>query len=98
MPGYHLDPYFFWAPLDARFMIFTWARDAFINQMAAYTSPFPELPEDCSGDVLEYLGTTMTREASLYYATVCTTPAAHAWERGVLAAGLTVRYTYIRRR
>ena len=88
--AYHLDPYFFWAPPDARYMIFGWAQNAFTNQLAAYTQPFLELPEDCAGDVLEYLDTNMTREDSLYYATECATPAAHAWVRDVLAAGVSL--------
>jgi len=87
---YHLDPYFFWAPPDARYMIFGWAQNAFTNQLAAYTQPVLELLEDCAGDVLEYLDTTMTREDSLYYATECATPAAHAWVRDVLAAGVSL--------
>jgi hypothetical protein len=88
--AYHLEPPFLWAPPAARVAVQAWARDAFIVQLAAKTDPFPELPDDCAGDVLEYLELTMPREDMVYVVTHCSSPEAHSWVRTVIAAAIAV--------
>ena len=88
---YQLGPSFLWATPAARTTVFAWARDAFIAQIAANTQPFEELSDDCAGDVLEFLDTTMARAEILHVATHCSSTEAHAWLHEVLAAAITVR-------
>ena len=73
---YHFYPSFLWAPPAARTAVCQWARNAAIVQLAAYTKPFVELPDDCAGDVLEYLEMEMARAKTLHVSTHCTSPAA----------------------
>lgn len=82
----HLEPSFLWAPPAARNEVFSWAQDAFIAQLATTTPPFAELPDDCCGDVLDFLDLTMTREELINVTTHCSSPEAQAWVHLVLKA------------
>ena len=88
--AFQLDPSFLWAPHQARSLVFKWARNAFIAQLAVITEPFEELPEDCAGDILAFLEMAMTREESLQIARHCAWPEAHFWVRAVMAAAIAV--------
>lgn len=90
LKAYQLEPSFLWAPRDARKSLFTWARDALVVEFAASVEPFSELPDDCAGDVLDYLETTMTRKESPDFAMRCLSPESSAWRRAIIAAGITV--------
>jgi hypothetical protein len=90
---YQLEPSFLWAPGDARAAIFAWAKDAFVVHVAATTEPFTDLPDDCAGDVLDYLDLKMCRMASLLIATKLSSPDARAWVRAVTAAAVAVSIT-----
>lgn len=86
----HFDSSFLWAPSEAREMVFKWARDAFIAQLAANIQPFADLPDDCAGDVLECLEMSITRRESLLIATHCSSPQAIAWVRAVVAVAVAM--------
>lgn len=73
-----LDPSFLWAPPAARSRIFAWARNASIIQLAAPTQPLSHLPDDCAGDILHYLTTTMPRSQTLPILTHCSSPETQA--------------------
>ena len=88
---HQLDPFFLWAEPTARSAIFAWARDTCITQLAPSNQPFDKLPEDCAGDVLEYLDTTMTRQEMLNASSHCPSPEAHAWLHEVFATAIAVR-------
>ena len=90
LQAYHFDPSFFWAPHAARVAVFKWARNALVVQLAATTPSFSGLPDDCAGDVLEYLEMAMPRAESLKVATCCISPEARAWMRTVIAAAIAV--------
>jgi hypothetical protein len=87
---YQLDPAFFWVPRNKRKALVVWARNAFVVQLATTIEPFSDLPDDCAGDVLEFLQMEMLREKSLHIATQCSSPEAHAWVRAALAAYIVV--------
>jgi len=87
---YHFDPFFLWAPLDARAAVFAWARNAFIAQLAAATLPFVALPDDCAGDVLEFLELTNARAEALHITGQCSSSEAHAWVRSVVLSATTL--------
>ena len=89
--AYHLDSSFLWAPSEARKMVFTWARDVFIIQMTTISQHFSDLPDDCSGDIFEYLEMLMTRKESMRIVAHCSSPPAHAWVRAVVAVAVAVR-------
>jgi hypothetical protein len=84
--AYQVDPSFLWAPSAARAVIFSWARDTWIAQRATLTEPFAQLPDDCAGDVLEYLDLLMTRKELLRIATYCSSAEANDSVRAVVAA------------
>jgi len=90
LQAYHFDPSFLWAPEEARKLVFKWAKDAFTAQLAGTTQAFPELPDDCAGDVLEYLEMAMPRTGALHIATHCSSPDAQAWIRAVNATAIAV--------
>jgi len=90
LQAYQLEPAFLWAPPEARTALFAWAKNTFIAQLAANNDSFEELPDDCAGDVLEYLELTMTREESMHIVAHCSSPPAHAWVRAVVAAAVAV--------
>lgn len=83
-----LDPSFRWAPPTARSAVIAWARAAFMIQLAATTQPFEKLPEDCAGDVLEFLETAVTCTEASHIVRHCSSPEASAWVRAVLAAAV----------
>jgi hypothetical protein len=85
------DPHFFWAPPQACNLVFKWARNVFVAQLAANIKPFAELPDDCTGDVLEHLEMAMTRTESQRIIAHCSSPGACAWVRVVVAAAAMVR-------
>lgn len=86
----HFEPPFLWAPRAARSAIFGWARDAFLIQFAASTQPFATLPDDCAGDVLEFLDITMPRKEVFYILAHCISPEAYVWVRKTIAAAVVV--------
>ena len=86
----HVHPSFAWAPGGAQYMVFAWAQDAFELQFAATTQPCVDLPDDCIGDVLEFIHARMTRAEYMYVATHCSSPEAQAWVRSVVAAAVAV--------
>jgi len=54
-------------------------------QVAANTQSFSGLPDDCAGDVLEFLTmTTLERTELLEVVTDCSSPEACAWMRTVV--------------
>jgi len=85
-----LDPSFQWVPKAARREVSTWARNAVIVQLAASVQPFSELPDDCAGDVLEFLELDMAREESLHIVTNCSSPEACIWVRMILSSVIAV--------
>lgn len=95
LQAYHFDPSFLWAPSEARELVFKWARDAFLAQLAAETQPFADLPEDCAGDILEYMEMGMPRGESLLIAMHCSSLEARAWVRAVLAVKVAVNMSAI---
>lgn len=90
LSAHHLDPFFLWAPTGSRKGIFAWARNIFVIQFAANTTTFKDLPDDCAGDILEYLVTTMTRLETMLIMTNGFSPEAHDWALAVLKASVVV--------
>ena len=95
--AYLLNPPFLWAPSFARVLLFKWARGAAIIHIAGDTAPFASLPDDCAGDVLEYLEVAMTRTESLHVTEHCSSPKARDWVRAVLAAAVAVSTSLVQR-
>jgi len=91
---HQLGPSFFWATPAARAAIFTWARDVFIAQTAAITQPFEELPDDCAGDVLDFLETTMTPLKMLHVAMQYSSSDARACVCATVRAAIAVMNTF----
>jgi hypothetical protein len=90
--AFQVDPSFPWAPASARTTIFSWARDLFLLKKYALSfQPLVDLPDDCIGDVLEYLMSTVTRKETVGLSTHWPTPETHAWIRAVIAAALKMR-------
>jgi len=87
---HHLEPPLLWAPRTARAPLIIWARNVFIVKIATATEPFTDLPDDCAGDVLEYLQMSMTRMEASRIATLSLSPEAHSWVRAVLVAEAVV--------
>jgi len=87
---YHLDPSFLWVPREDRAALFGWARSAFVIKFASNTQPFVDLPDDCAGDVMEFIDLKMTRKECMHIYTKCSSPEAHASVGKVVAAELTV--------
>ena len=90
---HHLDPSFLWAPAAARARTFTWARDACIAQVAAITQPFAKLPDDCAGDVLEFLELVMSRNEMLIVAEHCSSVESRAWVHDIVVAAVAASAT-----
>jgi ankyrin repeat protein len=89
--SYHFDPSFLWAPHAARTAVTAWAHDACILHLAAATQPNSALPDDCAGDVFEFLKMKrMARTDALHVATHCSSPEAQVWVRAVVTAAATV--------
>ena len=63
--AYQIDASFCWAPPPARSAVIAWARGVKIAQFAATTQLFADLPDDCGGDVLEFLEVLMPREVMM---------------------------------
>jgi hypothetical protein len=93
--SYHLDPFFLWASRNYRSMVFSWARSTFIVQLAAMTQPLDELPDDCAGDIIEYLEIDATRTESMRIASHCSSPKAHAWVYSVVTAAVVVSIEHL---
>ena len=93
--AYYLDPSFLWAPLDARNAVFAWARGVSIAQLAATTQLFADLPDDCGGDVLEYLEVMMPRKVMLNLAAHSSSPKASAWVHLIVSAAAVVSISRI---
>ena len=89
--SYHFEPSFLWAHADARRAVVAWARNAFVVQQATTNKLFAELPDDCAGDVLDFLEMAMPRTESLEVASHCSSPKARAWVQAILAAAAMVR-------
>lgn len=92
---YQLEPPFLWAPPAARATVIAWAQEAFIVQLAASFQPFAELPDDCAGVVLEFLGLAMSRKAIHHFATPSLSSEAHAWVRTVLTSAVAVSSPFL---
>ena len=90
--AYQLNPSFLWAPPAARAAMIAWARDVYIIQFATATEPCSELPDDCSGDIFEYLNLTMTRCESLHVAMHCSSSVACAWVHAIVKEAVMVRW------
>jgi len=89
---YLLDPSFHWAPPAARAAVFAWARNVAQVQFATLeVHLFSELPDDCAGDVLDFLDFSMPHTEWPYIATNCTSLDAQAWVCAVVAAAVKVR-------
>ena len=86
--AYQLDLSFLWAPPAARAAITDWARDVVILQLAANELFLDGLPDDCSGDVLEFLIVTVTRAELQDMSTLHSSPEACDWVRAVVVAGV----------
>jgi len=86
--AHQLDPSFRWALPAARAAVYSWARDAFIVQLAANTQPFEKLPEDCAGDVLDFFETALTRAEASHLTTHCSSPEASAWVCAIIVAAV----------
>jgi len=91
--AYHFDPCFLWAPAAARAALFAWVRDAFVVQLAATTPPFSDLPDDCAGDVLEFMELALPRANSQYIMEHCLSPEAHAWVCAMLTSAVAANAT-----
>lgn len=90
--AHQLDPSFLWVPhIEACIDRFGWARDVYAAQVASNVQPFVDLPDDCAGDVLEYLEFKMTRAEVLHVVTHCSSPEAHAWVCEVATAAIVVK-------
>ena len=87
---HYFEAPFLWAPRAARTAVFGWAQDAFVIQFAASTQPFASLPDDCAGDVLEFLDVTMPRTEVFYILAHCISPEAYVWVRKTIAAAVVV--------
>jgi len=87
---YQLDPSFLWAPPAARNAAVAWAKDTYVAQLASLTEPFAELPDDCAGDILEYLEWLLHREAILHIAEHCSSPEAIEWVKSINTAAVLV--------
>jgi len=90
---YQVRPSFLWATPAARTAVFKWARDAFIIQLAAMTPPFSLVPDDCAGDILEYLEIALSRPESLHLLAYCSSRKAHVWVRAVAEAAVAANAT-----
>ena len=89
--AHHFDPSLLWgARSDACFICFSWLYDVYAAQVASNTPPFVDLPDDCAGDVFEFLPMTMAREELLHVVAHCSSPEAHAWICAVAAAAVMV--------
>ena len=83
--AYHFDPCFLWAPYKARAKVFEWAQEVIIAQLAVKAPFLEELSDDCNGDILEFLVSTMTRTDLLNtMSTLCSSPEANAWVRAIV--------------
>ena len=88
LQDYHLDPFLHWVPPPAGNILITKALDVYTAQIAANTQPFLELPDDCAGEVLGYLKTTLMRTELLEIAEHCSSPEACAWMHAVVVAAV----------
>lgn len=83
--AYRFDACFLWAPYKAHAKVFEWVQDLFIAQLAVRTPFLEELSDDCNGDILEFLVSTMTRTDLLNtMSTLCSSPEANAWVRAIV--------------
>lgn len=73
---YQLDPPFLWLPVYVRDHVVAWARDFLIAQLATNHRLFSELPDDCSGDIMEFLMLRMTWNELLDSPVQCSSPEA----------------------
>lgn len=93
--AYHLDPSMLWAPAPARAAVVAWAKDAIVGQAVAMTLSLADLPDDCAGDILDFLEMSMTltrRQELLHHSTTSImSPEAHTWMREVIIAAVVVR-------
>jgi len=90
LSAHHLDPAFLWAPSNARKAIFAWAQNTYIVQFAASSTFFKVLPDDCAGDILEYVVTAMNRIEMIPIMTNCFSPEAQVFASAVLEASVVV--------
>lgn len=86
--AYQLEPSFLWASPSTRAAVVAWAHGTFIAQLAVNTPPFFDLPDDCAGDILEYLELFMIREVKLIHMSHSSSPEA---TDSILSAAIAVR-------
>ena len=86
-----LEPSLLWVSPAAYSELFTWACNVFIAHQAASAQPFMDLPDDCAGDVLEFLEISMTHMEMSKVNTHCFSPETYAWVHAVVYAGIAVR-------
>ena len=91
LSAFDYDAFFLWARPSVRAAVFEWARDAHIAQLAATYQTFADLPDDCAGDVLEFLSIAMTRRESAYIVTHCSSSKARAWVRSIVVSSIGIR-------
>ena len=91
--AYRLNPSFGWAPREARNSIIAWTREAYTVHLAAEI--LNDLPEDCIGDVFEFLLSRLSRKEVFNVATYCSSLEAQAWLRAVLGAAVTVMVSWL---
>jgi hypothetical protein len=89
--AYQFEPSFLWVSHSTRAAVVAWARGTFIAQLAVNTPPFFDLPDDCAGDILEYLELFMIREVKLIHTSHSSSPEAAAWVDSILSAAIAVR-------
>lgn len=89
--AHQLEPSLLWAPPAAYSEVFAWACNVFIAHQVTIAQPFMDLPDDCAGDILEFLEISMTHMEMLAVNVQCFSPEAHAWVHAVVYAGIAVR-------
>ena len=85
---YQLDPSFLWPPVYIRDHVVAWARDFMIAQIAETFLLLSDLPDDCGGDIIEFLQLRMTRNELLDSSVHCSSPEARAWLRAVVVSAV----------
>jgi len=79
---------FLWAPPAARAAVVAWARDAYTVHSASTSELFADLPDDCAGDVVEFLDISVTRTEAQHILVQCSSSEARVWVDAVVAAAV----------
>jgi hypothetical protein len=90
--AHQLDPSLLWVDRsEARRQRFSWVRDVYAAQVASTNQAFVDLPDDCAGDVFDFLPLKMTRAELQHIVAHCTAPEAHTWVCAVARTAVMVR-------